>query len=210
MTFHCNYDLHLGSGDNQNVGSLVPVVSRWLWPGHRTFLEVANMVVTWWIVAFCAVVVIVCVSMFCVVNDIDCYMYSWMFHTNTLGYSFKCKVALIRHVFRSVFLFWHSVCIYMKVSFCFYIDYCILLDSCYSSVFQHLLSSFCIWIISLAFFDFDFLHYSFGVTVCFASSLSLPLLHYSLSLSLTLSLYLCLFLSIKLMLSDHYYYCWHY
>ena len=28
------------------------MVSRWLKPGNRTFLEVANMVVTWWIVAF--------------------------------------------------------------------------------------------------------------------------------------------------------------
>ena len=28
------------------------VVSRWLWPGNKTFLEVAIMVVTWWIVAF--------------------------------------------------------------------------------------------------------------------------------------------------------------
>ena len=32
--------------------SLVPVVSRWLWPGNRTFLEVASMVVTCWLVAF--------------------------------------------------------------------------------------------------------------------------------------------------------------
>ena len=36
----------------QSVGSSVPVVSKWLWPGNRTFLEVASMVVTWWIVAF--------------------------------------------------------------------------------------------------------------------------------------------------------------
>ena len=28
------------------------VVSRWLWAENRTFLEVASMVVTWWIVAF--------------------------------------------------------------------------------------------------------------------------------------------------------------
>ena len=28
------------------------MVSRWLGPGNRTFLEVASMVVTWWIVAF--------------------------------------------------------------------------------------------------------------------------------------------------------------
>ena len=39
-------------GDIQRVGSAVPVVSRWLWPGNRPFLEVASMVVTWWIVAF--------------------------------------------------------------------------------------------------------------------------------------------------------------
>ena len=36
-------------------GSLVPVVRRWLWPGNRTFLEVASTVVTWRIVVFCAV-----------------------------------------------------------------------------------------------------------------------------------------------------------
>ena len=42
------------SGDNQSVRSSVPVVSRWLWPGNRTFLEVASMMVTWWIVAFVA------------------------------------------------------------------------------------------------------------------------------------------------------------
>ena len=34
------------------AGSAAPVVSRWLWPGNRTFLEVASMVATWWIVAF--------------------------------------------------------------------------------------------------------------------------------------------------------------
>ena len=28
------------------------MVSRWLCPGNRPFLEVANMVVSWWIVAF--------------------------------------------------------------------------------------------------------------------------------------------------------------
>ena len=29
--------------------------SRWLWPGHRTLLEVDTIVVSWWIVVFCAV-----------------------------------------------------------------------------------------------------------------------------------------------------------
>ena len=28
------------------------MVGRWLWPGNRTFLEVASLVVTWWIAAF--------------------------------------------------------------------------------------------------------------------------------------------------------------
>ena len=36
----------------ESEGSSVPVVSRWLWLGNRTFLELASMVVTWWIVAF--------------------------------------------------------------------------------------------------------------------------------------------------------------
>ena len=39
-------------GDNQSVESSVPVISRWLWPGHRTFLEVGSTVLIWWIVAF--------------------------------------------------------------------------------------------------------------------------------------------------------------
>ena len=42
------------SGNNQNVGLSVPVVSRWLWPENRAFLEVASMVVTWWTMAFFA------------------------------------------------------------------------------------------------------------------------------------------------------------
>ena len=40
------------SSDNQSVGSSLPVGSRWLWPGNRTFLEMTSMVVTWWMVAF--------------------------------------------------------------------------------------------------------------------------------------------------------------
>ena len=47
--------LPLGLGDNQSVGSSAPVVTGWLWPGNRTFLEVASMVVSWWKVAFCSV-----------------------------------------------------------------------------------------------------------------------------------------------------------
>ena len=52
MTSHFNYHPCSCSGDNQSVESSVPVVNRLLWPGNRTFLEVASMVVTWWIVAF--------------------------------------------------------------------------------------------------------------------------------------------------------------
>ena len=54
---HCakrHYPLgnHWHSGDNQSGGSSALVVSRWLWPGNKTFLEVASMVVTWWVLAF--------------------------------------------------------------------------------------------------------------------------------------------------------------
>ena len=52
MTRHFNYHPCWHSGNNQSVGSSVPVVSRWLGPESRTFLEVASMVVTWSIVAF--------------------------------------------------------------------------------------------------------------------------------------------------------------
>ena len=49
---HFYYCLSTSKGDNQSVGSSVSVVSRWLWPGTKTFLVVASMVVTWWIVDF--------------------------------------------------------------------------------------------------------------------------------------------------------------
>ena len=51
VRYVCIY-LYWCLGDNQSVRSSVPVVSRWLWPGNRTFLEVASMVATWWLVAF--------------------------------------------------------------------------------------------------------------------------------------------------------------
>ena len=35
-----------------SVRSSVPVVSRWLWPENRTFLEVVSTVLTWWMMAF--------------------------------------------------------------------------------------------------------------------------------------------------------------
>ena len=37
------------SGNNESFGSSAPVISRWLGPGNRTFLEVDSMVITWWI-----------------------------------------------------------------------------------------------------------------------------------------------------------------
>ena len=54
----CMYsDLRWRSGNNQSVGSSVPVVIAGgcdLEIGY--FLKVASIVVTWWIVAFCAVI----------------------------------------------------------------------------------------------------------------------------------------------------------
>ena len=44
------HDPSPSSGDS--VKSSVPVVSRWLRYGNKTFLEVTSMVVTWSIVAF--------------------------------------------------------------------------------------------------------------------------------------------------------------
>ena len=43
--------------DNLSEGPSYRVVSRWLWPRNRTFLQVASMAVTWWIVTFLAVVI---------------------------------------------------------------------------------------------------------------------------------------------------------
>ena len=40
------------SGDNESIGSSVPVVSRWLWHANSTFLEVARLMVTGWTMAF--------------------------------------------------------------------------------------------------------------------------------------------------------------
>ena len=40
----------------QSDGSSAPVVSRCLWPGNTTFLEMDSVVVTWWIMAFLHIV----------------------------------------------------------------------------------------------------------------------------------------------------------
>ena len=50
-----NYLLTTGTDDPSLTGAWVtisvrssaPVVSRWLWPGNRTLLEVASIVVNW-------------------------------------------------------------------------------------------------------------------------------------------------------------------
>ena len=52
ITLHFNYHPCWHSGNNQSVGSSALVGSRWLWPGNSTFLEVASMMVTWYVVAF--------------------------------------------------------------------------------------------------------------------------------------------------------------
>ena len=52
MTRHFDYHTRGRSGDNQTIKTSAPVVSSWLLPGNRIFLEVASMVITWWIVAF--------------------------------------------------------------------------------------------------------------------------------------------------------------
>ena len=52
MIWHLNYHPSASKGNNWSEGSSAPVVSRWLGPGNRTFLEVESMVVTWWIVLF--------------------------------------------------------------------------------------------------------------------------------------------------------------
>ena len=46
--------LSASEGDNQSVWSSSLEVNRWLPPGNRTFLEVASMVIPWWIVGFFA------------------------------------------------------------------------------------------------------------------------------------------------------------
>ena len=43
---HFNYHPSTSKGDTYNEGSSAPVVSRWLEPGNRTFLEVASMMAT--------------------------------------------------------------------------------------------------------------------------------------------------------------------
>ena len=52
MAWHFDYRPSTSEGDDYSEGSSVPMVSRWLRPGNRTYLEVSSIVVTWWIVAF--------------------------------------------------------------------------------------------------------------------------------------------------------------
>ena len=52
MTRLLDYRPSVSKSDNYKAGPSALVVSRWLGPGIRTCLEVANMVVDWWIVVF--------------------------------------------------------------------------------------------------------------------------------------------------------------
>ena len=54
MTLYFNYHPCWRSGNNQSEESSALVVSRWLWSGNKTFLEVDSLVESWWIVAFFA------------------------------------------------------------------------------------------------------------------------------------------------------------
>ena len=54
MTRHFDYHLRASEGDNSSEGSSTQVVSKWLGHGNGTFLEVASIVVTYWIVDFFA------------------------------------------------------------------------------------------------------------------------------------------------------------
>ena len=51
MTRHFNYHPRWHLGNNSRVRSSAPVVSRWLWPGSRTGLEVDTMAFSWWMEA---------------------------------------------------------------------------------------------------------------------------------------------------------------
>ena len=61
---------------NQSVGSSAPVVSRWLWPGNRTLLEVASMVVSWWLVAFLPSVTCLHLNIYTLQNSHTKYEYT--------------------------------------------------------------------------------------------------------------------------------------
>ena len=59
-------------------GSSVPVVSRWLEPENRTFLELVSMVVTWWIVT-CVPSVYACLSERLIPLQLKNYIFSVIF-----------------------------------------------------------------------------------------------------------------------------------
>ena len=62
------HTIHWRSGSNQSFGSSALVVNEWLWPGNKTFLKVASMVVTWFIVAFFAQCNLILREVKCVFN----------------------------------------------------------------------------------------------------------------------------------------------
>ena len=56
MTWHKYHQISNITRVPAGKGSSVLVVSRWLWLGNRTFLPVASMMVTYWIVSVFAVI----------------------------------------------------------------------------------------------------------------------------------------------------------
>ena len=76
MTWHFNYHPHWHSVDKQSVGSSALVVSRWCWPGNRTYLDVDSMAVSWWIVAFlhCGSIVIYVHTMDSFISHLKCML----------------------------------------------------------------------------------------------------------------------------------------
>ena len=94
------------------------MVSRWLWPGNGTFLEVACMVVTWWIVGFLHSVFIHCA------NDFPCFSCDqnkrsyhrsrwWIYQTKykkLLTFSWRPPKRIIEHPIEYHQIeFWHEI-----------------------------------------------------------------------------------------------------
>ena len=78
MNLHFNYHTCWCSCDTQNVGSSVPVVSRWLWPGKRTLLKLDSMVGTWWIVALLqSGIAMLGVQGLCDELELTWHLYTW-------------------------------------------------------------------------------------------------------------------------------------
>ena len=86
-----DYYPHSSEGDNQNEGSSVPVVCRWVWPGNKTFLEVSSMVVTWWL--FSAVIVIMWALLLLRFRCVECYFLHRLIHDVSVEYTREIATA---------------------------------------------------------------------------------------------------------------------